>query len=495
MPKHLFTAMVTVVLCVVMAGGQARRSSGVQRTPEAVSKLPIRAQIDSLVSPDAARWSVLIRSLDGAVIYEHNANTSLQPASSMKVLTTAAALDALGPGWTTRTSVYATSEPTTDGVITGDLVLFGRGDPHLSGRFSEAGDVLEPLRQLAESVRSRGVVRVTGDLVADESYLSGAPHGSGWAWQDLQWHFGTEVSALSFNDNLASIQVLPGVPGAPCDVVITPDVGHVEILNTTTTGSAARISVHRGVDGSVVEIGGSLPAGHPGVTVEVAVHDPSAYTAAAFRQALADLGVVVEGSIRRLGAYDERPTELELHRLHEIASLPSRPLADWVRVTNKQSQNLHAELILRILGREVGSPEYPSDRAGTEVVRAFLQRIGADERDVVLRDGSGLSRLDRISSSVLDSVMQTMALHESRAAFFDSLAVAGIDGTLRHRLGGLSLSAKTGSLATAKSISGFVTARSGRRLVVTMIYNDAGGNTWKAIPTMDRVIEAVAIAE
>ena len=350
----------------------------------------------------------------------------------------------------------------------------------------------EPFRQLATSVRSSGITRVKGDLVADESYLSGPPHGDGWAWQDLQWHFGTEVSALSFNDNLASIRVFPGAAGGPCVVEITPDVGHVEILNTAVTGGAARISVHRGVDGSIVEVAGSLPVGHPGVTVEIAVHDPPAYAAAAFRRALADAGVVVEGGIRNLSAYDERPAELELIRLREVASLSSRPLADLVRVTNKLSQNLHAELILRILGREVGPTDVPSDQAGVAVVRAFLGRIGAHIDGTVLRDGSGLSRLDRISASVLDTVMRTMASHESRAAFVDSLPIAGIDGTLRHRLGGLTLSAKTGSLATAKSISGYVTARSGRRVVVSMIYNDSGGNTWRAIPTMDRVMEAVS---
>lgn len=475
----------------VVAGGQALRPAA-PKLGDVRSGMPVRSQIDSLISPDVANWSVVVRTLDGALIFERNAEVLMQPASNMKVLTTAAALDALGPGWTTRTSVYSTADRTSEGVLDGDLLLYGRGDPNLSGRFSESGDVLEPFRQLAMSVRSSGITRVTGDLVADESYLSGPPHGDGWAWQDLQWHFGTEVSALSFNDNLTSIRVLPGAAGEPCIVEVTPDIGHVEILNTSTTGGAARISVHRGVDGSIVEVGGSLPVGHSGLTVEIAVHDPPAYAAAAFRRALADAGVAVEGEIRCLAAYDERPAELELIRLREVASISSRPLADLVRVTNKMSQNLHAELILRILGREAGPQDLPSDQAGVAVVRAFLERIGAHVDGTVLRDGSGLSRLDRVSASVLDTVMRTMASHESRAAFVDSLPIAGIDGTLRHRLGGLTLSAKTGSLATAKSISGFVTAQSGRRVVVSMIYNDSGGNTWRAIPTMDRVMEAVA---
>lgn len=476
-----------------IGSGQSPRRLEPIRAGSLVSRLPIRTQIDALIAPEPSRWSIVIRSLEGGIVYEHNGGLLLQPASNMKVLTTSAALDALGPGWTTRTSVYATTEASDDGTLDGHLVLYGRGDPNLSGRLSETGDVLEPLRQLAMLVRNQGIARVKGDLIADATYLSGPPHGSGWAWQDLQWHFGTEVSALSFNDNLSSIQVLPGSStGAACQIIVTPDVGYVEILNSATTGGGGRISVHRGVDSSAIEIAGSLPPGHPGVTVAISVHNPAMYTATAFRRALEESGVVVEGSIRMLGPFDERPEEFELHRLVDVASLPSRPLADLVHVTNKESQNLHAELILRILGRERGPAELPSDQAGLSMVRAFLESHGGALEGMVLADGSGLSRLDRVSASVLDAVMQAMAVHESRVAFVNSLPVSGVDGTLRRRLGGITVSAKTGSLATAKSISGYVTAASGRRFVVSMIYNDPGGNTYRAIPTMDRVIEALS---
>ncbi|MBK6428077.1 MAG: D-alanyl-D-alanine carboxypeptidase/D-alanyl-D-alanine-endopeptidase [Blastocatellia bacterium] len=492
MRNRIAAAVVAVLLTGVCAGGQALRPLEAPRTGPIGSTVPIREQISTLIGADSPQWAVVIRALDGTVIFERNAEMPLQPASNMKVLTTAAALDSLGPGWTTRTSVYATSHVSDDGTVEGDLVFYGRGDPNLSGRFSAGGDDLEPLRRLAAAVRARGIARVTGDLIADDSYLSGPPHGSGWAWQDLQWHFGTEVSALSYNDNLASIKVIPGVAGSPCQVEIKPDVGYVEILNTTTTGGTARISVHRGVDGSVIEVTGSLPVGDEGVTVDIAVHDPPAYAAAAFRRALAGEGIVVDGTIRRLAAYDQRPESLELHRLHEIASIESRPLAELVRVTNKMSQNLHAELILRILGREHGPSDLPSDQAGAAVVRSFLAKIGARVESTVLADGSGLSRLDRVSASVLDAVIRKMALHESRAAFFESLPVAGVDGTLRHRLGGMQLSAKTGSLATAKSMSGYLTGESGRRYALTLIYNDKDGSTRSAIPIMNHIVEALS---
>lgn len=486
------SSLLAGVLASGIAGAQALRPVSPAGLAGRAHGGPIGSRIDALLGPDAEGWSIVARSSDGQVLYEHDGDRVMQPASTMKVLTTAAALDALGPDWTTRTSVYAAGPPDGDGQIRGDVVLYGRGDPNLSGRFSATGDVLESFRQLARQLQDRGVTSIGGGIVADESHLSGPPHGSGWAWQDLQWHFGTEVSALSFNDNLVSVNVVPGVAGQPCVVTVTPDVGYVEVINATTTAPPARISVHRGLDGSAIEVGGTLPPGHAGWTGEVAVHDPPRFAAAAFRQALSDAGIRVDGPTTVLSAYDERPETLEIDRLVEIASLESRPLRELVRVTNKLSQNLHAELILRMLGREAGPGELDSDRAGCVVVRSFLTRIGAVAPDLVIADGSGLSRLDRVSARSLAGVLSAMADLPSGEAFLESLPIAGVDGTLKRRLGGVPLRAKTGSLATAKSIGGYLTAASGRQLVVVAIFNSASGATWSAIPAIDRMMTELA---
>ncbi len=464
--------------------------------PEAATpaSAPLGAAVDALVRSEPDRWGVLAVALDsGKVVYRHNADALFQPASNQKVFTTAAAIDALGPAWTTRTTIYATTEP-DDGVLDGDLVLYGRGDPNLSGRFSTSNDPIEPLRQLAGQVRARGITRVTGGLVADESYLSGPPHGSGWAWEDLQWHFGAEVSALSFNDNLATVRVTPGAaPGEPAVVTIVPDVGYLRVDNQTVTvaGSGSSVSVNASIDNGTVTIGGEVGARNGGWNGEVSVHDPALYAAAAMRRALVDAGVEVVGPSRKLDAYMVRPEALAIDDLLEVAAIDSQPLSVMTQVVNKHSQNLHAELILRLLGRTRGPADLPSDQAGIAVVTDFLRRAGLLVPGAVLFDGSGLSRLDRVSPGMLEGVMRAMAASPSSAVFFDTLPVAGVDGTLRHRLGGLQVHAKTGSLQTAKSLTGYATDASGRRIAFSIVYNNPA-NSGGAIGQIDRIAAAIA---
>lgn len=444
-------------------------------------------RIAAIFGGEPEKWGVVaVRLRDGQVVYAHNPDQPMQPASNEKVFTTAAALDALGPEWRTRTSVYATEETDAAGVIHGDLVLYGRGDPNLSGRFNEE-DPLGPLRSLAEQLAISGVKRVEGALVADDSYLEASPFGAGWSSEDLQWWFGAEVSALSFNDNLAGITVTPGAKaGDKCVVVVTPDVGYVEIQNDTTTGSGRGITVHRELDSNVIDVGGS-----GSWSGSVSVFQPALYAAAAFRRALADAGIEITGPTRRLGPGMQRPPGLELDELHELARLDSRPLAELIRTVNKHSQNLHAELLLRLLGRERGEQGVPSDEAGAALVQAFLERAGAAVDGMRIVDGSGLSRFDRASPSMLQRLAAFMDRHPVSGAFRHSLPVAGVDGTLRGRLSSFDVDAKTGSLETAKSLSGYLTTKSGERLSFAIVYNDARG-TGDGIGKIDRIVAGLA---
>jgi D-alanyl-D-alanine carboxypeptidase/D-alanyl-D-alanine-endopeptidase (penicillin-binding protein 4) len=483
-PLAAMLVALTIALATLSSEGAPKPSGG-----------SLNADIDAIVAGQPDRWGVFVTDLDtGRVVYEHNPNALMQPASNQKVFTTAAALDALGPRWTTRTSVYATAEPRPDGVLRGDLVLYGRGDPNLSGRFSSTDDALEPMRQLAAQLRARGVTRVDGALYADESYLSGPPHGSGWAWEDLQWHFGAEVSALSFNDNLVTVHVAPGARvGDPCVVTLVPDVGYLQIDNQAVTiaGGQAKLAVHGSIDGPVVVVGGGASTRSAGWTGELAVHAPALYAAAAFRRALADAGIEIAGTTKRLDAYMVRPEEIAPDRLVELAAIDSLPLEDLVRVINKNSQNLHAELILRLLGRERGPAGLASDQAGIAVVTDFLRRAGAVEDGAVITDGCGLSRLDRVSPGMIEGVLRAMSASPVGPLFFDSLPEAGYDGTLKHRLGGVVLHAKTGSLQTAKALSGYVTSASGERLAFSIVFNNSS-DTSAAIAAIDRIARALA---
>lgn len=443
-----------------------------------------------LAEQGPGEWGVLVvDEATGEEVLSIRPDALLQPASCQKVFATAAILDALGPDWTTPTIVYSTVAPDSAGVVAGDLVLYGGGDPNLSDRFSP-GNSLGPLRELARRVRASGVRQVEGGLVADESYLSGPPHGSGWGLVDLQWYFGAEVSALSFNDNLAEVRVVPGERnGDPCTVELLPDVGYLQVINETKTGDpAGRVLVHGDLDGPRVIIGGGLPRKSAGWRAYVAVHDPALYTAAAFRVALEEEGIAVAAPTRHLDANMVRPEALAFDHLTELARLDSAPLRELVRVVNKRSQNLHAELMLRLLGRVAGDPGKSSDEAGVELVRAYLRRAGVEDGVLSLRDGSGLSRLDRITARALAA---TVLAARGSPGFVDSLPRAGVDGTLRGRLAGLDLAAKTGSLATAKSLAGYLRTASGRRLIVVFVCNGRAP-TGYAVGRIDQMLTNLA---
>jgi serine-type D-Ala-D-Ala carboxypeptidase/endopeptidase (penicillin-binding protein 4) len=428
----------------------------------------------------SGRVGIRIENLTtGETLADVDGEKLFQPASNMKLYTTAAALDVLGPDFRVRTSVYA-AQPDAQGVVTGDIILYGRGDPNLSDRFNEKkGDrTITPLETLADQVVAAGVKRVTGDLVGDESYFRAAPLGDGWEWNDLQWWYGTEVSALSAADNNLTLTIRPGArAGAPCEISIFPETPLVTISNRTTTGAAKDdpIGIHRGLADNVLDVYGGLPAGSDGLTLSLAVHDPALFTAHLFKRMLQKRGVAIDGGVRREDANSRARKPLDLNQVKEIAGIDSAPLSEMVRTVNKVSQNLHAELLLRHLGKTRAAQDKDADALGAEVVADFLKKAGVDPASLRLRDGSGLSRLDSITPQATVKLLAFMHRHPTSAIYFDSLPVAGVDGTLRGRMKNSraekNLRAKTGTLDDVSALSGFVQTADGQTLVFSILLN------------------------
>src|SRR6267378_5271367 len=198
----------------------------------------LKSRIEEIVRQPALEpgfFAVKIVSLDtGLVIYEQSANKFTRPASNMKLYTVAAALDRLTPDYHFITSIYAKEKP-DKGTVKGDLIIFGRGDPSFAARFND-GDYFKGTNALADRIVAAGVKRVKGDLVGDESYFNGAPLGSGWEWEDLQWGYGAQVSALSVNDNAIDLTVRPGEQvGAAAVITSGPPATFMTIANRATT--------------------------------------------------------------------------------------------------------------------------------------------------------------------------------------------------------------------------------------------------------------------
>jgi serine-type D-Ala-D-Ala carboxypeptidase/endopeptidase (penicillin-binding protein 4) len=433
----------------------------------------------------SAMVGIKVASLDtGQVLFEANADKLLRPASNMKLYTIAAALDRLSPDYRFVTSVYAAAKPDADGVVKGDLTIYGRGDPSLAARFNN-GDYFKGIDDLAARIVAAGVKRVEGDLVGDESYFTGPQYGSGWEWEDLQWYYGAEVSALTVNDNALDLSVKPGAQvGAPAVIVTGPPDPLLRIVNHATTaarGTKRELAVYRGLAADELEISGSIALDDPGYSGGIGISRPALLFVYLLRSSLAQRGVLITGKTRTI------PPAMTMAGLPgpaplELTTLQSPPLSLIAANTLKPSQNLYTELVLRTLGTVPGLPttavtaNRTSEAAGLEVVKTFLHEAGINPGELVLTDASGLSRNDMITASATLQLLTFMHRHRYASAFRDALPIAGVDGTLRNRFKGTAaannLRAKTGSLSSASSLSGYVTTAAGEKLAFAIMVNN-----------------------
>lgn len=429
--------------------------------------------VDAILARPAfapAWWGIEVRSLaSGAVLYDYNAQKNLKPASTLKLVTTAAALDALGPDARLRTSVETAAPLDGQGRVLGDVYLVGRGDPTLGERASGDRSAVA-LGELADTVRAAGIRRIEGRLVGHEGLFTGERRGSDWAWEDLTWSYGAEVSALSFNANRCELLVSPGERfGEPVVVERKPVSSYYRVLSTATTaasGSQADLTLARAAGTNLVLLSGTLAAGGEPQTLSVALENPAHYAAAVFLEMLEAAGMQVAGPVET--SSDALPAERRVLAFHD-----SEPLAEILKRVNKHSLNLHAEALLRLLGtraRGEGSAE-----AGLAAVRDFLARVGVRADAWSLRDGSGLSRSDTLSPRGLVDLLAAMDRHPHARAYRESLAVAGVDGTLEHRMQGTPaqgrILAKSGSLRDVDALAGYAQTRAGERLAFAIAVN------------------------
>jgi serine-type D-Ala-D-Ala carboxypeptidase/endopeptidase (penicillin-binding protein 4) len=493
--------------CIAQLSSTAARADSNTRTAPA-TLAELQACIQEIVKQPALEpgfFAVKIVSLDsGQVIFEQSANKFVRPASNMKLYTVATAFDRLTPDFHFITSVYSKEKP-EDGKIKGDLIVYGRGDPSIAARFNN-GDYFKGINDLADRIVAAGVKRIKGDLVGDESYFNGAPLGSGWEWEDLTWSYGAPVSALSINDNAIDLNVKPAERlGAPVTYTTgPPSASFLTILNRATTaerGSRSALRIYRGLGANTLELSGTLPLGDAGFVGGVAIPDPALAFVSMLREALTKRGVKIEGRVRTV---TDRSGDSVMPRTTpgfatgsmaqfpvEIASLQSPPFNEIAAHTLKPSQNQYTELILRTLGRNprvldaagntrplAGDAQGATDdeEAGLRMVRDFLRQAGIGEGDVELSDGSGLSRNDLISANTTVQLLTFMTKHKYFAQFRDALPIAGVDGTLRTRMRGTpaegNVRAKTGSLSSVASLSGYVTTAGGEHLVFSMMLNN-----------------------
>jgi D-alanyl-D-alanine carboxypeptidase/D-alanyl-D-alanine-endopeptidase (penicillin-binding protein 4) len=465
-----------------------------------------RARVDAVLSEAHARkadWGLLIADRDtGETLLDLNAEHYFTPASNAKLFTSVFALATLGIGYRFRTTLEATTALDNGGNLAGDLLLIGRGDPDLSnrkfpflGKVEHDGPTEKILAEMADAAVSRGLKEVDGDIVADDRYIPFDPYPAGWSVGDLFFTFGAPVTAITFNDNSVAITMSPGAhAGDPAAIVIDPAdaaAGFAQQITTSLIGTDPQLAVVRQPGPNFVLLRGSVPLAHAPVKLDLAITDPAETTARTLKHLLEARGVHIKGGIR----VEEAPSpqalkpgevpvllspELETAGANSAADADvlaehlSPPLLESVRVLNKMSQNLHAELLLRTVAREktgIGSTEI-----GLKLEQDFLKSVGVAEGDTVLTDGSGLSTNNLVTPRAVLALLQ-YAIHQPWGPdFMATLPIAGVDGTLDDRLKGTPASglihAKTGGLEHVHALSGYATTVSGEYLVFSIFVNN-----------------------
>lgn len=494
---------------------------------QAASRKPVPKRIAGILAePDLARgfWGVEIVSLaSGKVLYTQNADKLFTPASNTKLFTTAAALALIGPDYQFRTTIETNGVLDKYGRLTGDLVIVGRGDPNLSGRelpyavrTARNERPIKVLEDLADSLAQKGLKYVDGDIVADDSYFAFERYGEGWSQDDLVWSDGAPVSALTINDNVVFVNILPADrAGERTFVSVTPFADYYRIDNriiTTPGGTGRKIFINREPGSTTLTLWGNMPLDDRGADEAVAIEDPAGFAAELFRTLLAKRGITVYGQQRTRhtelaslstvsitasaparGGEEGHSRPPQANQRLVLASYESKPLIEDVRVINKVSQNLHAEILLRLLGREKGTAG--TVEGGLEVLRGFLTRAGVPSDHYVFYDGSGLSRQNLVTPHAIVQLLRYAATQPWGASFRDSLPVAGFDGSLADRFKSGAAQgrvyAKTGSLGGVKSLSGYATTNRGEQVAFSILSNNFNLPTKRVTDSIDHIIEAV----
>ncbi len=445
--------------------------------------------LDLIQQSDAATsfWSYQVRNPDGRIIEEFNGEHLIRPASNLKLVTSAAFLDLLGPDYTFETTLFATGSA-IENRWEGDLYIRGTGDPSINGEAYD--DPLFLFRQWAEVFDSLGIDTIEGDIIAHDGFFDDVPYPRGWEWDDLSYYYAPEISALSFNFNVVDLEVIAdGEPGTVPSITWFPfETTYVEFINeqrVTPANTSYDESYRRELGRNKIYLRSTLPRGMV-ETEPLSVPNPSLYFIDTFRKFLGREGITHRGNLRTM-AEPVSWQEGSFTKLHEHRSKPLYTMIQWM---NRESDNLYTEMLLKVVAAEKfkvpGSTEL-----GLEAVKDFMQNHGFDTTAVTLRDASGMAPATLLKTSDLNRFLVEIQSESYFDRFYNSLSVGGQNGTLSFRFGGGNLNGnfhgKSGFLSGVRSISGYLTTREGNRLIVTIATNNYTVRT----SSVDRIHEQI----
>lgn len=461
--------------------------------PLTLETLPHR--LDEIIKSAGSRsdWGVkIVHAESGQDLYGHSEDQHFIPASNRKIFTGALALDQLGPDFKFNSYLYRTGNVDPNGILQGNLVILPQGDPTFSnrvnGKVSRQHSADWIYKDWVDKAKAAGIREVSGDILID---------ASDWVWNDLQprgWpdrvrqdRYAVVPGPLTVNENYVGIQLAPGKPGDTPKISFFPDADGYPVKMNAVSGTSGTPRIFRPNAGPI-EISGTVSKSYGGA---VPVDNPTLFAAAVFRDRLRDAGISLSGTARivtRKGIVPPPTSETV------IALYQSPRMADMVKVMNKESNNHYAEqLFVAISAAKTGKGGY------TESLRLeneLLQKAGIDTGNLQFGDGCGLSESNKVTPEQVTKLLNYMLQHPAAQAFVDSMAIGGVDGTLRGRMKGDSLQGKvygkTGTINHVSTLSGYYFKAPGKTYTFSFLVNEIPGSTGGAKATQDRILATLA---
>ncbi len=441
-----------------------------------------------------ASWSLCVMETNtGIIVEEYNSATSLTPASTQKIVTTAAGLSLLGPNYFYRTTLaYDGTFDSVGGIIKGNLYIIGSGDPTLQSiYFQEDKDSVPLVKKWAGLLKSKGIHTIEGSIIADASVFEDETVESNWAWGDMGNYYGAGASGLTYRDNQFTIYFNSGQKNDSTSITkIVPDLPDFNLVNyVKAAGTSDEAYIYGAPYSNFRYVTGTIPPNKAGFDVKGSLPDPPYLLTCDLRQALLTEGLSIKGeatSVRQLklkNAYTYSPRK-------ELFSSFSPPLEKIVYWTNMVSNNLLAEHILKTISLEKRG--FGSSAGGIDELVKFWKSKGIDTKGLYLYDGCGLARANTITTKQLTNMLQVMTKDSAYLPFYNSLPVAGRTGTMKGLLKGTlaenNLRAKSGSFNHVRSFAGYVTAKNGTQLAFSIIANNFDCSSGDMRKKMERLM-------
>lgn len=473
-----------LALAALALAGCAAREERIAEAPlaPAPASLSLASKLDTLFDDpkfDGAHWGVRVETMDGEVLYDRDGDKAHVTASTMKLFTTAAALEKLGPDFTYTTTVDAVGS-IRDGVLEGDIVVTGSGDPSLGAWHPDNHcDSACLLPQWVAAVREAGIREVRGRIVGDGRCFTEEFYAGAWDYEDLCYWYAAGSSGLAIEENCFRTDIKPGAKaGDPATITWIPDTKYIEVVNDAKTAEAGGTSnadiVWREAEGNRIRYARTIAADKANIRERGSIWDGARYTAFLFEEALEREGIRVSGDAANIRSLADAAAIDAAPQRTRISEHTSIPMAEQVAVINKVSHNFFADMVCRTMGLK--EKNEGSFSAGTAVVKEWAAATGMPQAaSLSINDGSGLAHTNWVQPQQMTHLLRHMDSSPARDAFRKSLGIAGVDGWLQNRMNepetkGRVL-AKTGSIGGVRTLGGYSPTADGKEVVFSIMCN------------------------